>query len=149
MTPAARTVWAKVYPDLSAGLEGLHGAVTARADPQAIRLALIYCLLDGGERIDVPHLMAALAVWDYCNATAKHVFGNSLGDRVADGILHRLGQAGADGMTRTKIRDAFGRNQSAERIGAALELVQRKGHAICALAANGPSRPVETWRVAQ
>ena len=55
MTPAARAVWAKVYPKLSAGSEGVHGSVTARADPQVIRLALIYCLLDGAERIDVPH----------------------------------------------------------------------------------------------
>jgi hypothetical protein len=41
MTDAAKTMWAAVYGALSAGQPGLLGAVTARAEAQAIRLALI------------------------------------------------------------------------------------------------------------
>jgi hypothetical protein len=129
MTTDARIVWEKVYTDLSEGSGGLHGAVTARAEAQVIRLALVYCLLDGVDAIDTPHLLAALAVWEYCNATARHVFGASLGDRTADEIARRLDSAGADGLTRTDIPDLFGRHLTAERIGAALELLRRKGRA--------------------
>lgn len=145
MSGEARRIWATVYPALSAGGDGLHGAVTARAEAQCIRLALVYALLDGAAEIDAPHLMAALAVWQYCDATARHVFGASLGDRIADEIMRRLRAAGDVGMTRTDIRDAFGRHQSVERIGAALELLRRKGSAQCATEQTG-GRPVEVWR---
>ena len=80
MTAEARTVWERVYGQLSGGGEGLHGAVTARAEAQTIRLALLYCLLDGADQIAAKHLLAALAVWQYCDATARCVFGASLGD---------------------------------------------------------------------
>lgn len=144
----ARTMWAKVYPALSAGGEGLHGAVTARAEAQVIRLALVYCLLDGDERTDVAHLLAGLAVWTYCDATAKHVFGASLGDRTADEIMRRLRQAGDAGMTRTDISDLFKRHLTADRIEAALDLLKRKGLATCESVSTG-GRPTEAWKVAK
>jgi hypothetical protein len=145
MTDQARIVWSKVYAELSEGSGGLHGAVTARAEAQAVRLALVYALLDGTDAIDVPHLLAALAVWTYCNDTAKHVFGASLGDRTADEIMRRLRTAGDAGLTRTEIRDVFGRNLTADRIGAALELLCRRGRAACESVSTG-GRPTEVWR---
>ena len=147
MSQAARAVWEKVYPVLSSGGGGLHGAVTARAEAQTIRLGLLYCLLDGGDEIQAEHLMAGLAVWQYCDATARYVFGATLGDRIADELMRRLQKAGADGMTRTEIRDAFNKHQSAERIGAALELLQGRGLVKCESTSTG-GRPTETWRVA-
>jgi hypothetical protein len=148
MTQDARAAWASAYPELSAGGEGLHGAVTARAEAQCVRLALIYTLLDGAEVIDVPHLLAALAVWSYCDATAKFVFGASLGDRTADEIIRRLQRAGDAGLTRTDIRDAFGRNLSTEKIGAALDLLRRRGRATCE-SVRTEGRPSEVWRIAK
>ena len=44
----AKELWVDVYPQLSAERPGLLGAITARAEGQTIRLALIYALLDGG-----------------------------------------------------------------------------------------------------
>jgi hypothetical protein len=148
MTPDAREIWIAVYSELSAGGDGLHGAVTARAEAQVCRLALVYALLDGAAEIDAPHLLAALAVWQYCDETAKHIFGASLGDRVADEIMRRLEKAGVDGLTRTDIRDLFGRNQPADRIGAALDLLRRRGRASCE-AVKTEGRPSEVWRAAK
>jgi hypothetical protein len=148
MTDDARRVWAKVYAELSEGNGGLHGAVTARAEAQVIRLALVYCLLDGNDAIDVLHLLAALAVWQYCDATAKYVFGASLGDRAADEIMRRLRQAGDLSLTRTEIRDMFGRHKSAEQLGAALDLLRRKGRATCE-SVNTGGRPTEVWKAAK
>jgi hypothetical protein len=93
MTDAARAKWAAVYSALSAPQSGLLGAITARAEAQAVRLALIYALLDGKPDIDEPHLRAGLAVWEYCEASVAHIFGNSLGDPVAEGRGQRLVQA--------------------------------------------------------
>ena len=145
MTDEARTMWAKVYPELSGEREGLHGAVTARAEAQCIRLALLYCLLDGANAIEPTHLLAALAVWQYCDDTVRFIFGSSLGDRIADEIMRRLKVAGADGLTRDDLRNAFQRHVPAERIGAALDLLQRRGKAACEKVRTA-GRPSEVWR---
>jgi len=42
------------------------GIGTERARPQTLRLSMLYALLDGSAVIEVPHLQAALALWDYC-----------------------------------------------------------------------------------
>lgn len=146
MTANARSAWEAVYPELSAGGSGLHGSVTARAEAQCIRLALVYALLDGAEQIDAPHLLAALAVWRYCDQTARYVFGSSLGDRTADEIARRLTTAGEAGLTRDEIRNAFGRHVPSERIGAALELLQSKGR-VTRERVDTAGRPAEVWRV--
>jgi hypothetical protein len=144
MTDMAKDAWAKVYGKLSAGQAGLLGAVTARGEAQTVRLALIYALLDGVGEIDLPHLRAALAVWEYCEASAARIFGNSLGDPLADEIERDLKQQYPQGMTRTAIRDLFGRHQSGGRLDAALTLLRTKGRARLETAATG-GRPVETW----
>ena len=77
---------------------------------------MVYALLDNSTHIDEAHLKAGLAVWEYCEASAVHIFGDALGDPIADDILRALQQAGSAGMTRTAIRDLFGRHRSADRI---------------------------------
>jgi hypothetical protein len=145
MTEAARQIWAKVYPRLSEGAPGLLGAVTARAEAQCIRLALVYALADTADQIDAPHLLAAISVWERCEASARHIFGAALGDRVADELLRGLRQAGPKGMTRTAI-DAFcSKNEPAERIRAALDLLRVKGLATVAHKQGQPGRPAEIW----
>jgi hypothetical protein len=143
MTDAARSKWAVVYHDLSAAKPGLLGAVIARAEAQTIRLALIYALLDGADEIDLPHLEAALAVWEYCELSAVHIFGDAIGDPVADEILRAL-QNTPGGMTRTDINGLFGRHQSSERIGVALQLLATKGRARPETRQTS-GRPSEIW----
>ena len=105
---------------------------------------MIYALLDNMDKIDVAHLKAALAVWEYAEASAAHIFGKSLGDPVADEIERAIRQVGAVGMTRTAIRDLFGRNRSGDRIGAALQLLVTKGRARFETSRT-TGRPAETW----
>lgn len=146
-TERARAVWGRVYPTLSEGHPGLFGAVTGRAEAQTVRLALHYALLDERDAIDAEHLLAALAVWDYCEASARYIFGSALGDPVADDILRALHVHGSSGMSRTDIRDLFRRHQSAERIGVALDLLARRGLATVETVSTA-GRPVEQWRSA-
>ena len=54
------------------------------------------------------HLRAALACWAYAERSARFIFGDTLGDPVADEILRALRQQPA-GMTRNEIRDLFDR----------------------------------------
>lgn len=113
MTTAAMELWVAVYPQLSGEVQGLMGALTARAEGQTIRLALIYALLDGGAAIDRVHLEAALAVWAFCDASTRFIFGDVTGDTIADAILRALRGAGATGKTRTKIYTLFNSNRRA------------------------------------
>jgi hypothetical protein len=118
----ARHLWKQVYPELSEGKPGLAGAVCGRAEAQTMRVACLYALLDASEMVRKEHLLAALALWDYCERSVKFIFGDSLGDPVADEILRALRMA-ADGLTRTMISRLLGHHQDANRIGRALGLL--------------------------
>ncbi len=144
MTEAARSVWKCVYPALSGERDGLFGAVTARAEAQVVRSALVYALLDGASEIDAPHLLAALALWEYCDESAAFIFGTSLGDSVADELLRAMKQS-STGMTRTEIRRLKSNHISAERLDAALDLLERKGLVAREKRQTGGA-PVEIWR---
>jgi Protein of unknown function (DUF3987)/RepB DNA-primase from phage plasmid len=143
----ARALWIKVYPELSEGMPGLLGAICGRAEAQAVRLALIYAVLDGsGGVIKVEHLKAALALWKYYEASVLYIFGDSLGDPIADTILAAL-RANSDGLTRTQIRDLFGRNQSSSKIDTALGLLVKRGMVASKLQPSDGKRgrPTEVW----
>lgn len=145
MTDAARQIWATVYPTLSEGHLGLLGAVTARAEAQCIRLAELYALMDEAQEIDRAHLLAAFALWERAEASARHIFGTALGDPIADDILRALKVAGANGMTRTAIsKQVFSGHKPAERIGAALELLRNRNLARCEMRPT-EGAPAEVW----
>jgi hypothetical protein len=88
--PAAYQLWGQVYHDLTRDRPGLAGAITARAEAQVTRLALVYALLDGAKDVGEPHLRAALALWRYAEASAVCFFGDALGEPIADKILAAL-----------------------------------------------------------
>ena len=141
----ARAVWLAIYHDLSTGKPGLCGALTGRSEAQVMRLALLYALLDQAAVICAEHLTAAIALWEYCEASVRYVFGDSLGDRVADEILQMLRQA-QTGMSRNEIRDSFGRNRSSQQIGSSLALLAEVGAARCeSRNETGAGRPTEFW----
>lgn len=144
MTTVAKKHWMAVYEPLSQDRAGLLGAVTARAEAQVVRLALVYALLDGEPQINEHHLAAALAVWEYCEASATYIFSEMLGDPVADELLQALLQAGPAGMTRTAIRDLFGRHQTSDRISAALRLLATRGR-VRMSQDHTRGRPSEAW----
>lgn len=137
--------WDAAYEKLSNGRPGMLGAITARAEAQVLRLALLYALLDLDELIRISHLEAALELWRYCYESARWIWGEATGDPVQDAILEGLRQAGEKGLTRTQIySDLFHRHVSRARLESAL----------CALAAMGMARaerresagrPVEVW----
>jgi Protein of unknown function (DUF3987) len=144
MTADAATGWAAAYSELSAERPGLVGAIIARAEAQVIRLSLIFSLLDMTDMITPAHLEAGMAVWAYCEASAVRIFGNSLGDPVADDIVRTLRQRGPDGMTRTEISNLFGRHRTSDQIGVALELLGTK-NLVCSKSRGTSGRPSEVW----
>ncbi len=141
---AARTAWYAIYPSLSEGKPGLLGAMTARGEPQVMRIATIYALLDCSTEIRKEHLLAGIACWQYAESSARWIFGDRLGDPVADEVL-RLLRTSPEGLTRTEMRDLFGRHKSAGQITAALTALAEHHHARRSSEASDGGRPVERW----
>jgi uncharacterized protein DUF3987/bifunctional DNA primase/polymerase-like protein len=139
----ARALWYQVYEELSEGHAGLLGAVTSRAEAQTMRLACLYALLDSKSIVERAHLEAALALWRYCEASARYIFGAATGDRIADELLSALQEAGSDGLTRTQIRDLFNRRHTGA-IDAALAVLSETGRARFETEQTS-GRPVTRW----
>jgi hypothetical protein len=147
MTSTAYELWKPIYDEVSRDQIGLLDYLTARAAPQTLRLSLLYALLDKVEQIDTVHLNAALALWTYCEQSAKHIFGDLLGEPVADTILRALRQAGAAGLTRTAIYNLFGANRSSSKVIApALQKLVTAGKAKCHSERRGFGPPTEIWQ---
>ena len=142
--PETRAEWCRVYSALSEGPHGLLGAITARAEAQAVRLAMLYALLEQAISIKLDHLRAALAIWRYCADSARFIFGDSLGDPTADEIRNLL-RGASEGVTRNDITDHFKRNKSSAEIGRALVVLQSHGLARVEQRETG-GRAAEVWK---
>jgi len=123
----------------------LLGCLTARAEAQVVRLATLYALWAKSSVIEINHLMAATAVWQYCEQSVAYIFGDVLGNPTADVILTALRGAGDAGLTRTEISGLFQRNVPANKISLALGELDRRGLAARAEQASG-GRTIEIWR---
>jgi hypothetical protein len=118
--------------------------VVSRGEAQLMRLACLYAIQDMSYVVTPDHLTAALALWEFCECSAKYIFGQRLGDPIADELLKAL-RHHLDGMTRTEIRDWFGRNRKANEIDRGLSLLAKQGLARAEESRHSRSRPIERW----
>lgn len=144
--PAARLMWIDWYENLPERDDKV-GAVTDRAEPHVIRLAMIAALMDQSTEIRTEHLAAALEIWRYCRDSASFVFSDPSTatplEKTAMAIHRALGAAPC-GLTRTEInRTVFSGNRSADMIDRALALLERSGWAYMDKG-SGP-RQAERW----
>jgi hypothetical protein len=142
---AARQLWQDHYPGLSQLRSGMRGAATSRAEAQVLRLSAIYAALESTSVIGLPHLQAALAVWDYCYTSASLLFGMSTGDPIADRIREAL-ESSDPGLSKNQIRRLFHGHLEAHRIDAALEKLLTLG-AISTRTEPTGGRPSSLWSV--
>ena len=142
--PNANPLWAREYARLSKGKPGLSGAMSARAEAQTLRLALIYAVLDGCNNIGVSHLEAALEVWRYCQDSVDYCFGAASGNSVADSILSML-RSMPEGANQTQISNHFGRNKSSKELNGALETLMAAGHVRVEKRSGESGRAAHVW----
>ncbi|BCL20302.1 DUF3987 domain-containing protein [Streptomyces tuirus] len=125
--------WRELYDRLAADHagDGPVAQVVARAAPQVLRLSVTAALLDGFDYIDLPHLEAAEAMWDYAEDTAWYVFGGGSGNPDLDRLRTFVDEGGEEGVTRTDINaKCFGRNKKASEVEAlVVELLKINGYA--------------------
>jgi hypothetical protein len=122
----AEAIWAGVYHDLSADKDGLAGALLARAEPQVMRFASIYALLDLSNIVQSSHLEAALALWSYSEQSVHFIFGELKGDPSVDKAFEALKKVGC--LTVTDIHNLFGRHADKNEVDRVVkELLKIKG----------------------
>lgn len=142
-SPDARRVYEDAYERLTAEHGGLYGVVTSRAEVQVIRIAMIYACLDGSSTIEMPHLEAAFAVWDYCDASASLLFAGTAIDPLVDRVLRSL-LAGP--KSTTELHDRLGNHATSAGLSAALASLEKQGRIESAMQPTG-GRPRIVWRL--
>lgn len=140
---SARAEWHTIYAHLSQAQDGIVGSLCARAEAHVLRLAMLYALTDGATTISIGHLHAGLALWEYSARSTAWGVGTATADPIANQIQAAL-VASTDGLTRTQLRDLFGRNLSGTRIDSALSALGAAGTARCHRATTA-GRPAEIW----
>ncbi len=144
----AKPLWCEAYEQLTEDRPGMFGAVTARAEAQTLRLAMLYALADSSEEIRRTHVESALAVWEYAEESALYIFGDATGDPDADKVLTVLKDT-EDGLTRTEISEIFGRNKSRQELDRIREALLKAGRLrISHVKEEGSKKPVEKWQAA-
>lgn len=123
----ARIEWHRVYPILSREKTGIFGYVTARAEAQVRRLAVLYAVLDCSETIELPHLQAALALFSYCEQSAAYIFGSEIqvDDPFEIKIIEYLREHGE--CTQTDMTNIVFKKKPSKRMRDALESLSSRG----------------------
>lgn len=144
MTETARLGWVAAYKRMAVARPGLVGSLTARAEAHVLRLALNYALLDQSATIDVSHLEAAIAFWEYCEQSVEFIFAGVSSVRFAERVKQRLRERGPSGISRTELNRSFSGHVSARELTAALDDLHSRGEAMQTFESTAGCR-VERW----
>lgn len=141
----AEELWSDLYYQMADDEPGgLLGAIIARDAAQVLRLSVTYALLDGSKVIDIQHVTAAWAMWRYCRDSAAYIFGESIGNPIADQLLKALNGAGNAGLDGREQHALFAGNASKRQLEAARELLVSKNLAVIETVRTGSTgRPAE------
>ena len=95
----------------------------ARRWSHAMRLVLVFALMDGAKEIGMAHVTAALAMVDYAEATVRYVFPDTFKSSLANRLLQIVQEHADDGVTLSQISKRFANHiEVAERDEALREL---------------------------
>ena len=143
----AQQLWTKLYIKLNDEKEafGFIDGVLVRDTSHLLKLALIYAVLDQSKTIEVDHFKAALAICDYCQASARWLFRERTGNRLANTIVYALVRA-PNGMTKQDISyNVCYRNTPMLNIEKALETLARAHLVRLQLELAKDNKPIQRW----
>jgi hypothetical protein len=109
---------------------------------------MIYALADKSTKITLKHLKAALAVWNYAQDSARHLFATELSDPHVIKVFRTLRKIAPNEMSRRDISiQVFQHHVSADQLEKYLQALEQGGHAIKRTQKTA-GRPAEMWRAA-
>lgn len=149
LSPDARVWWAAHYPQLvrpNVRSEALR-VLQERAAPYVLRVALLLALLDRSRVVQVAHLTAAHALWQYAAGTWGRVFPDGARGGIAGRFEEALRKAGPDGLSRTELWNVLpSHNVNNADVTAALRELMDDGLIERIPSKPTRGRPAEQWR---
>ena len=133
----AKKLWREIYMNIDDELDGLLGALVARAAAQMLRLQVAYAVMDGTDFIEPAHVKAAKAVWDYSEASAEVIFGDGP-DSDALKFVEAVRAAGEDGLDGTAQNAVFHRHRTSEQLEQIRTKAERWGLTFTMTESTGP-----------
>jgi hypothetical protein len=103
-------------------------------------------LLDSTNVVDVPHLNAAIALWNYAERSTRWIFGEALGDPTADTILRALKDCSPEAMDKEAFHALFQRHLKAAELDRALTVLEQADLIERVPADQSAGRPRQAWR---
>ncbi len=144
-SPEANEDRASIYGELTAEIPGRFGAAIGRAEAQVLRLSMILALLDQCLKIEVAHIKAAKALWNYCLDSARYLFLGEIDNPQCHYTLWRSARRNGKGLTRAEISsEVFQRNLTKSKMQAALTYLRHLRLAFFDRYET-PGRPGERW----
>ena len=140
-SPRAQDLWRAVYETLSEAEPGLAGALTSRGEAQVARLSLVYALLDNSSEIRPEHLAAAIALWQYCLESARHLAPSRVPESLAEKIRNWVSEK-PEGASKTEIHRLAGGRLTGEEIDTAVSELHAQGLVVVEKRGSG-GRPSE------
>lgn len=138
LSPAAFKRWTEIYKTAPKSQ-----MVAARREPQLLRLALIYAVLDGADKVDVCHLEAALSFWDYVVESLSWIFPAQAHEgwppRAAE-ILRIVRGAGESGLSLEELGRRFSGHLGVGVRDTAVEFLAESGE-VTRFKVQTPGRP--------
>lgn len=142
ISDGTRKIWAVIYPELSKGQGGIIGDVLGRATNHVIRLSMLHALMDSSATIEPCHVKAALAIWSYCEQSARYIFeSQAAANPVQKKIIDAL-QAGP--KTATDIYKFFQNHVNSEKIKVAIKVLMEQGRILNGIE-KGAGRSTTTY----
>lgn len=131
-TGRGEKTWERVYRSLG---ENEHrnptvDAIISRSEAQVLRLSLVYALFDGAKAVDRKHILAAWALWKYCQSSVLYMYeDNSTGDPKADRIVEMLKESPKGRLGREMIMRRFHNHMPKAELDQVIVLLEHLGFA--------------------
>lgn len=128
----AGELWDELYTEMGDDeVDGIVGALIARDSAHVLRLAVAYAISDAPSSvITSEHLRAAWAVWQYCRASVRTIFGDSSGDRNYERLLSAIREAPGQKLDGRQQHGVFSRHLSQDEIERLRAMGERRGELI-------------------
>ncbi len=118
-TTEAEERWREYYRELASyDPGGLLGILLARSTRQVLRMSLIYACAEASERIELRHIEAAVALWEYCRWSTEILASRtpSVVSELEKELYAAIAASGTKGLSLSEQHNYFGRNVSAARL---------------------------------
>ena len=112
LTTAARQFWDVQYHIVSTDKPGVLGSITSRSEAYVLRLALLFCLLEGLNEIERQHIQAGIDLIEFCNKSVEFIFSTPADSEAGTDADKLLTALNAKPMTQTEISQLFNRHKS-------------------------------------